>query len=131
MKIKLLFAALIIIPVGTYARSTFSQALERSHQKKAMIELREIATAWEARAEDTKSYDVGKRNPSRFDMQRALVPKYIKQLPARDPWGRDYLFESTPAGYTIRSLGGNRLSPTDDVVYTNGSFQQLPAGVML
>jgi len=122
------FALIVVViaAVTGFSYPRLTKAMERSREKRAMADLRAIATAWEARWEDTKSYDVGRAAPSTFDMKRALVPKYIRNFPAIDPWGRSYHFEAAPGRYTIRTDGPNRLIAKDDIIYSNGSFVQYP-----
>lgn len=121
-----LTAIVVVSAVAAVAVPNLTTAMERSREKHAMADLRAISTAWEARWEDMKTYDVGRAAPSIFDMQRALVPKYIRSLPARDPWGRSYHFEAAPDRYVIRTGGPNRLIAKDDIIYSNGSFVQYP-----
>jgi type II secretory pathway pseudopilin PulG len=106
-------------------------ALQRSRQKQTMADLRTIATAWEARATDTNSYDVdhgysAAKDGGDFnalhrvrsgDLRRALEPTYVKQFPQRDGWGGEYEFatggydqKGAAQIYTIRSLGSDHLA---------------------
>jgi hypothetical protein len=130
----------------------YLKANNRSHQRQTMVDIRTIATAWEARATDTNSYSVGASGKSRAErrvttaeLARALEPKYIRHLPRADGWDTEFQFitaDEETAGqaqtYKIRSLGSDRRpdrianltgSTTnfeDDIVYSNGSFVRFP-----
>lgn len=126
----------------------FREALDRAHQKRTLADMRTIATAWEARAEDLKTYRAGGRPVvSWVELQHALAPSYIRRLPALDAWGNPFLFRTgdpdekgEPQTYVIVSVGKDRkpdrtpytqryISDYEtDVVYTNGSFLQYPEG---
>jgi len=70
-----------------------------------------------------------------------LSPTYIKSLPQKDGWSRDYDFATSGDGqvYGIRSAGKDGVltdvvpGPTTlfdcDIVYSNGSFIQYPEGI--
>lgn len=119
-------------------------AMGRSKQKHTMADVRSIATAWEARATDINNYDVmPRRSPamasvSLQDMRRALVPTYIRVLPARDGWGHPFQFATSGQHYFIRSSGADLridhyVGPTtsfdNDIVYSDGAFLEYVEGV--
>ena len=69
-------------------------ACERISETQA--DMRMIATAWEARATDIKSYSVngvGDGPVTTQDLAEALAPTYLKSIPLDDPYGGPYLFE--------------------------------------
>jgi type II secretory pathway pseudopilin PulG len=139
-------------------------ARHRSRQKRTMADMRTIATALEARATDVNSYafvpDAHNENPgtsvevfatlhreSFSDLERALVPKYIKKLPRQDGWGVDfdirtghYIGKGEATMYALRSYGSDHRPDGDsyagrtikafreDIVYSNGTFFQYPDG---
>ena len=133
-------------------------AMNRSHEKRTMADMRTIATAWEARANDFNTYDVrGKHRPlgalpqalrwdalppvAAADLERALVPKYIKKFPRKDGWEHDFEFVAASDQYAIRSRGRDgkidgsvyavirHQSFDNDIVYGNGSFYAFPEGL--
>jgi len=141
----------------------FLNARNRSRQKRTMADMRTIATALEARASDMNSFtivgDAHNANPGKSvkefstlhhesfaDLERALVPKYIKKLPRQDGWGVDFDIRTghyTEKGatlYALRSYGSDRRADGDsyagrtikafreDIVYSDGSFFQYPEG---
>jgi type II secretory pathway pseudopilin PulG len=136
------------------------EAMNRRRQQQTLADMRSIATAWEARATDRNSYTIDPdphdsrgvdasdfsilHRVSAADLERALVPTYIRKLPRNDAWGNAFEFRTgdyrngAAQMYALRSLGsdgrpdlhpyGSRAS-TDfksDLVYTNGSFLQYP-----
>lgn len=124
----------VIIPILT-------SALGRSPQKRAMADLRAIATAVEAYSTDFNAYPKA-RNLD--ELERQLVPTYIKQFPREDSWRNAYRYESWPQGYAVGSGGKNRhfekasmrqyttagtQDPDCDIIYSNGAFVVYPGGV--
>jgi len=132
-------AASIIVP-------DYRHATNRIAQKRTMADMRSIATAWEARANDVHSYAVAphKGPVTTTELARALEPKYIRKLPHVDGWGAEYQLtagdydaEGHAETYTIRSLGSDHKSDradasgatsrfASDIIYSNGSFVQYP-----
>ena len=150
----------------TFIAQNVKLAWNRTAQKRTMADIRSIATAWEARATRTNSYAVGSdmtlakcsrtcsgtglRRSVRFsDLERVLVPTYIRKLPATDGWGNqldfrvgDFIGDAVAQSYRIRSTGSDGefdnntdsyLSRTiarfeEDVVFADGTFLQYPEG---
>ena len=117
---------------------------ERKHPwKKAMADMRTIATALEARATDENSYP-----KVDFDGLSALLsPVYIRTLPETDPWGTRFLYVGADQQYRIVSAGSDRRfewnarqfeavdqmtqirltdDPDADIVFQDGLFTQAP-----
>src|SRR5256886_7734845 len=76
-------------------------AMQRSKQKRTMVDMRSVATAWEARATDTNRYNAAgaitaiTTCSSAFTagtLTGALSPTYIKLLPLHDAWGNAFKF---------------------------------------
>lgn len=131
--------------------------MQRAKQKRTMADMRSIATAWEARATDVNRYNAAgvtaglASSVSGTQLSGGLTPTYIKNLPQKDGWGKDYEFGADQAWgigtqtaaqqYGIQSAGRDGAitaagSPTGattnfdcDIVYQNGSFVQYPEGV--
>jgi type II secretory pathway pseudopilin PulG len=129
--------AAVILPDFLHARN-------RSRQKRTMSNIRTVASAWEARATDFSTYDVGPRRTagmtvvSARDLERVLVPKYVKVLPVRDAWDRPLQFVTNGQNYFIRSAGrdgrldhssGPAKSFDNDIVYGDGAFIEYAEGV--
>ncbi len=75
--------------------------------RKAMQEIRTIATAVEAYAVDYGLYP-----PSGGRLWSRVVPVYLRRFPVEDPWGRPYRYETGPSRehYVLSSAGERELS---------------------
>src|SRR5438552_1022063 len=137
-------AAAIAISFAVLAVLSIPASRDRSHQKQTLSDMRTIATAWEARANDFKTYEIAASVRQKMetirhrDLRHALVPTYIKVLPARDGWDHPFQFASSQSDYFIRSTGrdtrvdhysGVATSFDNDVVYSNGTFIEYPEGL--
>src|SRR5437763_380685 len=95
--IELLIVVAIIGILAAIAIPNLLTAMRRSKQKRTMADMRAIATAWEARATDMNTYGSAGATfawpastvsfPSLIGL---LTPTYIKSLPQKDGWSRDY-----------------------------------------
>jgi type II secretion system protein G len=150
--IELLIVVAIIGILAAIAIPNMLTALQRSRQKRTMADMRSIATAWEARATDTNSYlaagavSLPVADIAVADVQKMLVPTYIKVLPSADGWKNPYAFAATADNYAIASAGktaspfksdalkascdvcGPRTNFEDDIIFSNGVFVAYPEG---
>jgi type II secretory pathway pseudopilin PulG len=152
-------AAIIVALFAAVAVPNLLNAMQRSHQKRSLADLRTIATGWEARAVDMKTYAIGAKGHDPVDeknvdwkvltpvspaaLRRALQPTYVKVMPMNDAWGNPFEFAAGDQTYAIRSPGRDgrfddkriaagyeATSSFDaDVVYINGSFRRGPEGL--
>jgi type II secretion system protein G len=147
--IELLIVVAIIGILAAIAIPNLLTAMQRSKQKRTMADIRSIATAWEARATDTNTYWTagalisGMTDITAANLGSKMSPTYIKSMPVRDGWETGYDFEGETSGatYYIISYGKNKLAETagsgpttdfdNDIIYSNGSFQQYPEGVQV
>jgi type IV pilus assembly protein PilA len=151
--IELLVVVAIVGIISAIAIPNLIIAIERSRQKRTMVDIRNIATAWEARSVETGRYNAagvaGADQPVNLDnLGTALAPTYIKTFRRADGWGRDfYVFTDQAWGaaataqiYVIVSSGRDRTEAATevpgaftsfdcDIVYSNGSFLSYPEGV--
>ena len=161
--IELLIVVAIIGILAAIAIPNLLTAMQRAKQKRTMADMRAIATAWEARATDMNTYGAAGTAGQTFTfwstavtfntMLGLVTPTYIKSMPQKDGWGRDYGLAMDKAvnvvnaaqAYSIRSQGkdgswqvaaggtypvGNATTNFDcDIVYSNGSFIQWPEGM--
>ena len=115
--------------------------------KRAMADMRSIATAVESFAIDNNVYPDQGGGLARMDVLQGMVqPLYIKVLPLLDPWGEPFVYWSDGSQYILVSSGADRLfdrsyplgfDPADgdgylgatrnrdsDLVFVNGQFVQ-------
>jgi hypothetical protein len=80
---------------------------ESGRIRKAMDEIRTIATSVEAYAVDYGVYP-----PSGKGLWTRVVPIYLRRYPAKDPWGRPYRYETGPSRehYVLSSAGEREVS---------------------
>jgi hypothetical protein len=124
---------------------------EAGRFRKAMGEIRTIATAVEAYAVDYGVYP-----PSGGNLWSRVVPVYLRQYPAKDPWGRPYRYDTGPGRehYVLSSAGEREVSrfpasylrhlaeagpdtadvergsvDPDELVYSDGAFLSYPLTV--
>jgi len=127
-------------------------AMQRAKQKKTMMSIRNLATAWEARAADLSKYNAagvaGADIPiPADDLAAVLEPTYMKSVPRKDGWERDlscfgeYALGDTAIAqrYAITSPGRDgTYDPTQapgvfssfdcDIIFANGQFLTFPTG---
>ena len=105
-------------------------------QKRTMAEMRSIATAMEEYSIDHNFYPSAS---SISELEPYVSPYFIRTLPRHDGWGNDFIVESRPEEYTLRSTGSDGLldagepsgrtsTSESDIVFSNGSFVQWPEG---
>src|SRR2546428_11172805 len=100
--IELLIVVAIIGILAAIAIPNLLTAMQRAKQKRTMADMRSIATAWEARATDVNRYNAAgalsilgicTKDISHAALSGALIPTYIKLLPAVDGWGNKMRFK--------------------------------------
>lgn len=152
--LELLIVVAIIGIVAAIAVPNLLVSIQRSRQRRTMVDMRSIATAWEARNIETGRYNAGGTAVAGIDQQAglsdlgtALAPTYIKEMPLYDGWGHTFeFFTDQEWGGTTRAQSYAIVSPGRDgsfattattgafqnfdcdIVYTNGSFYTYPAG---
>jgi general secretion pathway protein G len=132
-------------------------AIQRSKQRRTMVDMRNIATAWEARNSEAGRYNAaGQANGiegadqliSLDNLQTILEPTYIRILPKLDGWGTPYqAYTNEPYSgarvakvYALISAGKDQVIEGDpttgpftnydcDIVYSNGVFLSYPDGL--
>jgi type II secretion system protein G len=150
--IELLIVVAIIGILAAIAIPNLLDALQRAKQKRTMVNIRNLATAWEARSADMSKYNAagvgGASVPVPLDdLALVLEPTYIKVAPRTDGWERDLsCYAETALGddenaqrYAITSPGRDGTydaSPAMgafgnfdcDILFANGQFLTFPAG---
>ena len=152
--IELLIVVAIIGIIAAVAIPNLLTAINRSKQKRTMVDMRNIASAWEARNIEVNRYNAAAagipgcdKSVLMTDLTTALSPTYIKSMPRFDGWGYDFnAFTSDDWGsatnaqtYAIISPGkdgsvagtivlGATTNFDCDIVYSNGAFLAYPDG---
>jgi len=153
--IELLIVVAIIGILAAIAIPNLLMALQRAKQKRTMANMRNIATAWEARGVDLSRYNAAGVSVEGMssvvtmdDLEGVLEPTYIKTMPRVDGWSRDFVgvtdqtFGSAIGANHYGLVSGARdgvfegspaLGPTSnldcDIIYSNGQFLQYPEGL--
>jgi prepilin-type N-terminal cleavage/methylation domain-containing protein len=151
--VELLIAVAIVGIIAAIAIPSMMTAVERARQKRTLIDMRSIAMAWEARANDMSKYNaaatgyLGADQTADIDnVAEVLQPTYIQATPTTDGWRHKFdVFLDAGWGtdhgatrYVIASPGRdgvyNPAQPAGaftnfdcDIVYSNGSFYMYPA----
>lgn len=150
--VELLVVVAIIGILAAIAIPNLIVAIQRAKQKKTMVSMRNVATAWEARASDYSKYNAAGIAGADVsvpvdDVAAILAPTYIRSMPTTDGWGHPfgcYLDSAIGSGlvanhYAIVSPGRDGifdpsppLGPFNgfdcDIVYSNGAFLSYPIG---
>lgn len=149
--IELLIVVAIIGILAAIAVPNLLAAMQRAKQKKTMVDMRSIASAWEARHVDVSGYlPAGQATSFAWpatvaldweDMQAILKPTYLRDVPQKDAWGHALQFRADNSTYYIRSAGKGGEFEADtyatiqtkyfecDIIYGNGVFLVHPEGV--
>src|SRR5207253_5068491 len=95
--IELLVVVAIIGIIAAIAIPNLLLAVQRARQRRSMVDMRNIATAWEARGVDVGRYNAaatgvaGADNPvDMADLTVALSPTYMPGVPTLDGLGTAY-----------------------------------------
>jgi type II secretion system protein G len=152
--IELLVVVAIIGIIAAIAIPNLLMAIQRARQRRSMVDMRNIATAWEARGVDMGRYNAAAVGVGNADKQvdiaalsTALAPTYMHDVPQRDGWGtpyitftdQDWATAAKATEYAIISAGQDHVfAPTEvlgaftdfdcDIIYTNGAFIAYPVG---
>lgn len=148
--LELLVVVAIIGIIATIAVINYLGAVTKARQKRTVADIRNIASAWEARATEAHTYAVaGFTFPATAlayeDLNAALVPTYSRSFPRYDGWNRVLQFGATEGAtegdegsYAIRSAGRDGIfsetysddaitrDPDCDIVFADGQFVQYP-----
>jgi general secretion pathway protein G len=154
---ELLVVVAIIGIIAAIAIPNLLVAIQRSKQRRTMVDMRNMASAWEARNAEAGRYNAAGQlsGVEGADQQITipqldlmLAPTYIRILPKVDGWGTEYeaytnqaLGSSGRANvYAIISGGKDGKINSDaksgpfsnfdcDIVYSNGLFLSYPDGL--
>lgn len=139
--IELLIVVAIIGIIVAVAIPNLLIALQKGHQKVTMADMTSLGTAIESYIVDwglspaQGATDVTALERSWF------IPFYIKVLPLRDGWGSLFQYEADFSGYSVTSLGRNKINDgmafgeypvtalvdfNNDIIFSDGRFTVAP-----
>lgn len=156
--IELLVVVAIIGIIAAIAIPNMLTAIQRAKQRRTMVDMRNLASAWEARNTEASRYNAaGQANGIEgcdqavdiTGLEGSITPTYIRTFPHVDGWGTPYkAFANQPWGsptlkadrYAIVSAGQDQVMEGDptigpftnfdcDIVYSNGTFLSYPDGL--
>jgi type II secretion system protein G len=153
--IELLIVVAIVGILAAIAIPNYLSAIVRSKQRRTMVDMRTIATAWESRMVETNRYNAAAAGYQGIDqpvdvdlLEGALAPTYCKLIPKFDGWSHPFLcFTDAAWGggsrankYAIISPGADNIldpsvapGPTTsydcDIIFSAGVFLVYPEGV--
>lgn len=154
--IELLVVVAIIGILSAIAIPNLLLAIQRARQRRTMVDIKNMATAWEARNTDQNRYNAaGGVEGADIQVPMAtlntwLSPTYIRKFPTQDAWGNDFacfvdqdIGAPLPASrYAVVSGGhdgvisaqffaGSFTNYDCDIVFSNGTFLSFPEGMGL
>ena len=155
--IELLVVVAIIGIIAAIAIPNMLTAIQRAKQRRTMVDMRNMASAWEARNTEAGRYNAagqlgGVEGADKLvtfdDLNLMLSPTYLKVVPHVDAWGNAFqTFTNETFGggspakvYAIISGGKDSVINQDaatgpftnfdcDIVYSNGVFLSYPDGL--
>ncbi len=100
--VELMIVVVILALLASIAVYSYSRILDRSKQKKAMIDMNTFVGALDAYYGEKGHY------PDNSEGLKALVPEFIKSIP-NDPWGHPYQYvqPGRTAPFDIISYGAD------------------------
>jgi len=156
--LELLVVVAIIGIIAAIAIPNLLYAVQRAKQRRTMLDMRNVATAWEARNSEVARYNAAggvsyEGCDQKIDISvivGALSPTYMKIIPTADAWGNrfsTYLDQAwgtkiVAQKYIIISGGKDGVIDTEqgtgaitnfdcDIIYGSGRFLSYPDGLNL
>ena len=155
--LELMMVVAIIGILSAIAVPNLLVAIQRAKQRRAMVDMKNIAQAWEARNSEVSRYNAAGASYDGAGVATELSlifgilsPTYMQTVPTVDPWSNGYctflersLGDAMPAQkYAIVSGGKDGILDTTslpgpitnfdcDIVYSNGTFLSYPDGLTI
>ena len=157
--LELLMVVAIIGIIAAIAIPNLLYAVQRAKQRRTMLDMKNLALAWEARNTEVSRYNAAGAGVSYegcdqkvdiADVVGVLAPTYIRSIPRNDAWSNPFACyvdqtwsSGTPAQkYVIISGGHDGKIDTEqgegaitnfdcDIVYGSGRFLSYPDGVTI
>jgi len=145
--IELLIVVAIIGIIAAIAIPNLLSAIQRGRQKRAMGEVRSIATAAQSYATDANIYPVQATYAALSAVAAVtdMTPDYIKTIPNPDPWNQPYYYRGVTSSFAAGSGGKDAATETTpvldtsnigtstncfecDVIFVGDNFWQKPEG---
>jgi len=139
--IELLIVMVILTILSGIVVAVYPSITDTGKQSTTVSNLRAIASTMSIYHMDHNRYPDAN---SIDDLRAVLEPTYIERLPRLDGWGQEFFINSNATTYTIGSGGkgwdgsdmltsepvGATVSPTSDIILTDGSFTQFPVNYL-
>lgn len=117
--VEIMIVVVIIGIIGATMGSRLFGGLDRAKVKDAQNMMRNFADALEMYATDCNSYPTTEQGldalvsePGGDPGCDSWGPQYLKKIP-KDPWGRDYIYESDGVEFNITSYGKDKKESGD------------------
>lgn len=123
--IELLIVVAIIGIIAAIAIPNLLSAIQRAKQKRAMGEVRTIATGAQSYATDANIYPIQSSYGVLYATGAAtdLTPTYLRTIPNPDPWNLGYYYEGIGSNFAAASLGkDNTTDRTPDLGTGNTGY---------
>lgn len=116
--IELLIVVAIIAILVSIAIPSYMVIKDMAREAATEAEMRNVASALEIYYEDYFAY------PTTSESLAVIEDKnYLKSVPFRDKWGREYEYTSSGKAYTFSSSGLDGIyGNDDDIVISNGAM---------
>jgi type II secretory pathway pseudopilin PulG len=152
LAVVLFFCCVVAGIIGAIAVPNFLDASEKSRQKRAVEEVKGVAGALQAFAQENGGLypDTGHQEGMYYTTVDAeklvpfLVPKYASSVPAKDPWNVSYEYGVSPGNdafvvicggsdkkVSLAAIPGEPMEThcfEDDILWENDRFLQTPGG---
>lgn len=155
--LELMMVVAIVGILSAIAVPNLLVAIQRAKQRRAMVDIKNIAQAWESRNTEISRYNAAGASyegagvaTELSEIVGILSPTYMQTVPTVDPWNNGYvtflersLEDPMPAQkYAIVSGGKDGILDTTslpgpitnydcDIVYSNGTFLSYPDGLTI